>query len=183
MSDILARKTVTYFRRFDHKNVGFVTLEDFKSIGRRFGEREEIGRERRKTAKLRFIQLFKSYADIVEAKDDRLDEKQFIESLNKLRKDPTYDDFTNKVLGLVYIAFVILDDDGDGFIDQKNYIRFFYNLGFNDHETLAKAAFEKLDVDHDGKVGFDEFRVDFTDFLLSPDESRPGTYVLGPMIE
>jgi Ca2+-binding EF-hand superfamily protein len=72
----------------------------------------------------------------------------------------------------------LIDQDGDGFIEAGEYARLFASHGVD--EGIARAAFERLDADADGKISVAEFSDAIGQLMLSQDPADPGTVVLGP---
>lgn len=101
------------------------------------------------------------------------------DGMKRVRNDPG---FAATIRDMSETILHLLDADGDGFIREEEYARLFYSLSINDHERMAKLAFESLDTNRDGKLSLEEVRDGVLDFLLSEDETGPGVNFFGPLL-
>lgn len=178
MSGFWDRKIRTYFRRTDWNGDGELTREDFELMAERFAEGEGAGSKRRHQVKETFLQIFDTYEKNI-GMNGKITEDRLVETLKELRCNPQ---FPKMLEDHLRDCFCLLDTDGDGYIEEDEYVRFFYNFRIPDHERLAKIAFTALDTDHDGRLSMEETVAGYRDFLLSEDESRPGTHFFGPLL-
>ncbi len=70
-----------------------------------------------------------------------------------------------------------MDVDGDGFIEQTEYVRLFRLAQVGDEVVLA--GFQRLDQDGDGRISTQEFQAGAAHAFLSQDSADPGTAMLG----
>lgn len=109
----------------------------------------------------------------------KVSEKEWVEALEKVAKTPEF----KKVLDEAKQAcFKMVDTDGDGNIDETEYVRFLYHQQVADHENVGKDAFKTLDTNGDGLLSADEFHDIIMNYFCSEDESLPGTFFLGPLV-
>ena len=75
------------------------------------------------------------------------------------------------------MVFTILDQDGDDAVTVGEYCAIFEPAGINPAE--ATAAFEHLDLNHDGRLGIDEILQLADQFFRSNNPSDPGNALFG----
>jgi hypothetical protein len=85
--------------------------------------------------------------------------------------------YEEQVSSLMRIIGDALDTDGDGFIEQAQYIQLF-GLASLPAEAVA-AGFARLDRDGDGRISIREWNAGATHAFLSGDPQDPGTAMLG----
>lgn len=73
--------------------------------------------------------------------------------------------------------FSLFDQDGDGHIDESEYLDMFKAYGL--YVSVAKKGFDKLDINGDGKISGGELVKAFEDFFLSDDEEAAGNWIFG----
>ena len=73
--------------------------------------------------------------------------------------------------------FSLFDQDGDGFIDEREYLDMFKAYGL--YTSTAKKAFDLLDLNGDGTISGGELVKAFEDFFTSEDDKAPGNWIFG----
>lgn len=178
MSEFLRRKYRSYFRRLDVNKDGFLTRTDFEVLADRSCADEAPESPRRKTMRESYTRFY-ALIESLGSTPGKVSEEEWVEETAKSVNTPEY----KRVLDdAIRICFALLDTNGDGYIQDHEYIRFFHSLRIPDHENVARIAFKTLDTSGSGELSLEEFRIAVTDFFYSEDESRPGTYYLGPLI-
>jgi juvenile hormone diol kinase len=79
------------------------------------------------------------------------------------------------------MVFTILDQDGDGAVTGEEYAATFKYSGLD--EAVAAAAFDRLDLDHDGRISVDEIMVLADQFFRSDDPNQPGNALFGVVVD
>ena len=105
-----------------------------------------------------------------------IQQEQFVESMAKLVNDPSMKDV---LAGPLPLFFHCVDSNDDHLIDESEYRKFFEILGLD--TSLATAAFQAIDTNHDGNISLDEFIEAGTNFFLAQGESSPNDLFWGPI--
>ncbi|UJB40405.1 EF-hand domain-containing protein [Streptomyces sp. A1-5] len=107
----------------------------------------------------------------------RLDAEQFVVVMaNSVAETP---DKTLQYIGVVTnLAFAMADDDHDGRVTRDEAIRLGTEVLRVDRNH-AEHAWEVLDADADGHLGYAEVLMAVTDFITSLDPRAPGNLALG----
>jgi len=98
--------------------------------------------------------------------------------VGKLRYDP---ELMKHYRSLVQDVFDIMDLNNDGHMNEHEFQRYLEQCGIQD-ASFARRPFRKMDVNHDGKLSFDELLNALWDFFFSDDES-PNAYFFGPLVD
>lgn len=160
----------------DHDGDGVVTAADFERFGADFCD--EIGVPDGPTADA-LRAAFRSWWEQLSAVcdqdgDGRITRQEWVTAY--LSDPEAYSRDFSRIAELTAEA---ADIDGDGFIEQAEYVRMFQrNAGLGDQVFLA--AFQRLDQDGDGRISTQEFQAACAQFFLSHDPADPGTGMLGP---
>jgi len=80
--------------------------------------------------------------------------------------------------GLIQHGLLELDQDGDGRITLSEHKSGMAALGLSQHEV--EESFQRLDVDGDGYLSYEEMLKAVTDFYYSDDPNAPGNWLMGP---
>jgi len=102
----------------------------------------------------------------------------FSSSIFKQRNDPELKKFISSV---VYGLFDIMDVNLDGYLQEDEHRRLFHQLGVPD-TSYSEDIFNAIDLNHDGKLSFQEFIEACYDFFFSEDENSPNTLFFGPLV-
>jgi len=175
MTEVQRQKIIHFFNVLDNDGNGVLQPDDFQLVGDAISEivGYEPNTRERLELKLRahklFIQILK---DINKIKAEiSLDEWiKFFEEIVLARPN----DYINQ--SSTYL-FSLFDQDGDGFIDDKEYRDMFRAYGL--YSAQAKKAFDMLDLNGDGQLSGGEIVKAFEDFFLSSDEKSPGNWIFG----
>jgi hypothetical protein len=76
------------------------------------------------------------------------------------------------------LLFGMVDTDQDGYLSQDEYLTFVSAAVRIDHEA-ARAGFQQLNTDNDGRLSVPEIVAGVQQMMLSNDPSAPGTAILG----
>ncbi|XP_041379325.1 calcium-dependent protein kinase 12-like, partial [Gigantopelta aegis] len=77
-------------------------------------------------------------------------------------------------------TFIMLDKDRKGFVTPNDWEQAFKVFRFND-PSEAKTAFDTLDLDKDGQIGYQEFMDCSLEFFCSEDNKHGSLGMLGPL--
>lgn len=95
-----------------------------------------------------------------------------VESIKAQKDSPV---IKKRIRDLMVTAFAVLDLNQDGYLDFAEYHRIFENLGIANPD-FTKAAFDAIDVNHDGKFSAEEFINATTDSICSESENTAGVF-------
>ena len=88
----------------------------------------------------------------------------------------------NPKAGAVIVdLFDAVDTDANGVISLKEFEVYFECIGVG--KEHAKASFDAIDANHDGKISRDEFANAFIEFLCNNDPAHPSTLFFGPLVD
>jgi Ca2+-binding EF-hand superfamily protein len=73
----------------------------------------------------------------------------------------------------------LCDGDGDGAITVEDFGTM--QAAFGTTDTDAVAAFQRLDLDHNGRLSVDELVKAAHEYYTSADPAAPGNYLYGPL--
>jgi len=77
-------------------------------------------------------------------------------------------DATTKVDDPYKQTFDFIDSDNDGYIGREEMIAFFQTLGGDDAEEAVEKMFDEFDLDKDGKLNLEEYRLSQDALIGSP---------------
>jgi Ca2+-binding EF-hand superfamily protein len=159
----------------DHDGNGVLEEEDFTLIGD--GISDQIGYA--KNARERLSLKVKAYSLFL----------QILEDIGKSKAELTPDEWLRFYEEFVLVKsneyirqasnylFLLFDQDGDGYIDEAEYVAMFRAYGL--YTANAKMAFDKLDLNSDGRISDEELIKAFSDFFLSSDPDAAGNWIFG----
>ncbi|MEM6642018.1 MAG: EF-hand domain-containing protein [Bacteroidota bacterium] len=175
MKDIQKNKIIHFFNVLDHDGNGILEQEDFELVSEAICDLR--GLEKNATERLNLG--IKAHGIFV----------QVLKDLNKdtaiIRREEWVKFFDNEILAksqeyvnnVCSYLFSIFDQDGDGFIDEEEYLDMFRAYGL--YTAQAKKAFDLLDLNGDGKISEQELIKAFTDFFYATDEKAAGNWIFG----
>lgn len=109
--------------------------------------------------------------------DGRISRAEFARAVLSGGGDPqAY--FSQQMAKLIGTLADAIDPDGDGFIEQAEYLALFGAAPDLDREAVL-AGFARLDTDRDGRISREEFQAGAAHVFLSNDQADPGTSMLG----
>lgn len=175
MTEIQENKINHFFNVLDNDGNGILESEDFQLVSESMCDIRKL--EQNATERLNlslkahslFVQVLKALKKDT-AVIRREEWKKFFEN-DVLSKQ---NDYINQVS--TYI-FSIFDQDGDGYIDEREYLDMFKAYGL--YSAPAKKAFDMLDLNGDKKISGGELVKAFEDFFLSSNEKAPGNWIFG----
>ena len=175
MTDLQKQKLSHFFNVLDHDGNGVLENEDFELIGQDLSN--IIGHEQdsveRLDLKLRAHRLFIQILRDLKKRDAKITPKEWLQFFEEVvLKRPN--DYVNQ--SSTYL-FSLFDQDGDGFIDEREYLDMFKAYGL--YTSTAKKAFDKLDINGDGRISGGELVQAFEEFFESADEKAPGNWIFG----
>ncbi|MEO9871605.1 EF-hand domain-containing protein [Ekhidna sp.] len=175
MTDLQKQKLSHFFNVLDYNGNEILEQDDFERVGNTvstiIGYREN-SRERlllRLKAHGLFIQILKDI-DKVEAEISLEEWLKFFDDV--VLSQPN--DYVNQ--SSTYL-FSLFDQDGDGHIDEGEYLDMFKAYGL--YMSVAKKAFDLLDINGDGKISGGELVKAFEDFFHSSDADAAGNWIFG----
>lgn len=175
MNAIQKQKIIHFFNVLDFNRNGSLEEDDFEKIGNTMANIIGYNQKSFQRLSLRlkahglFIQILKDLQkDVAELSEEEW--VQFFEE-TVLSKPNDYINQSSTYL------FSLFDQDGDGFIDEREYIDMFKAYGL--YMSVAKKAFDMLDLNHDRRISGGELVKAFEDFFLSPDEDAAGNWIFG----
>lgn len=177
-SDLRARNIGTIFAILDVNADGFIASDDLTAIGAGICEQLHIAGTPQATA---IVDAYRSWweqlrADCDTDGDEKISHAEFTDAMLSGGGDP--EEYFSRELGkIVSLEADVLDTDGDGYIDQAEYLALFSGAGVD--QQVALAGFARLDADGDGRISRDEFIAGVAHVVLSADPSDPGTGMLG----
>lgn len=175
MTDVQKQKITHFFNVLDHDGNSLLQPEDFQLVGDTISDIVGFNENTRERLELKlrahklFIQILKDI-NKEEAILSLAEWIQFFEEVVLTRPN----DYVNQ--SSTYL-FSLFDQDGDGYIDQKEYMDMFKAYGL--YSAQAKKAFDMLDINGDGQISGGELVKAFEDFFSSSDENAPGNWIFG----
>lgn len=177
----LRRKQLWMFEIMDANGDGAVTPDDTMEFAHRLsrltGHADDSPRAKQMVATVDRIwhALVVKPAWVTDPK--RLDSEQFVTVMaNSVAETP---DKTLQYIAMVTnLAFAMADADHDGLITREEAIRLSTDVLQLGREH-AEHAWSVLDADGDGYLGYAEYLMAVTDFIVSTDPDAPGNLALG----
>ncbi len=181
LSDLVHAKQVHYFRLVDVDGDGLITASDWAEIGRNLASmrRLKLGTPAHdavmSTMGLVWANLspYSSYPDRSKVTED--DWLRFEIERVIYCDDDWYEVYVNTIVKNV---FRLLDTENTGFIGRGEYMDL--ALSFWVKPQNAVIAFEKMDADGDGRIGYEEFIGRVLEYHRSEDPEAPGNWLFGP---
>ena len=177
-SDLREKNVGSVFDRLDTDRDGYLTEDDLSALCRRVADLFGVTDGQQRAEILGMYQpLWEQLrADCDSNGDGRITRQEFTTAFVSGLGDPRA--YYQRALGpIVGRIAQVMDQDGDGFIQADEYARVFAAHSMD--EQLARAGFERLDADADGKISTAEFSDAVAQIYLSQDPADPGTAVMG----
>jgi Ca2+-binding EF-hand superfamily protein len=182
MTELQKAKQVHYFNVLDYNGDGVLEKQDFVNIADRLADMRdyEEGSSRHTAVRQEILRMWTN-ARALSGKegqaqitlDDWLAHEQKVLDSNVL--------IHSYVQGIARAIFDILDEDNDGVISKKEYLKFFRSFRGDDED--AEMAFQKLDEADNGYLTRKSFLEAVTEFHLSDDPEARGNWLFGPYQE
>ncbi|GAB4236303.1 MAG: hypothetical protein Tsb0034_10820 [Ekhidna sp.] len=175
MTNVQKQKISHFFNVLDHDGNGLLQALDFELVGSAISD--IIGYSENSTdrleLKLRAHRLFVQVLKDIDKKEAEITLKEWLRFFAEvvLTKPNDYINQSSTYL------FSLFDQDGDGYIDEKEYMDMFKAYGL--YSAQAKKAFDLLDLNGDGQISGGELVKAFEDFFLSKDEKAAGNWIFG----
>jgi len=164
----------TLFNATDTDGDGLITQRDYELRAERWAEVGQLNEQQTKRVKDLFQ---KAYRDDVDIEGGPVTFEQFFETSKKFSKA-----YFQERGELLYPSFFpVIDTDGDGLIDEREFTLSFKVIGLKEQD--AKEAFQHLDTNQDGKIDKNEFCQAGLDFFTIRTEGHPSQYMFGPLAE
>lgn len=180
-TSLLQRKIDVCFGHFDIDDNGFIDREDLLSLGAQllsqFGEPATSP----KAIKLmdgmaRFWDALVAVAD--QNGDGQLSREEYRDCMTgAFVEDPG--GFDASFLPLAQAVSALLDTDGDGAVDEREFQA--WQQVFRTPPEHRAAGFRRLDANGDGKLTVDELLAAVREYYLSPDAEANGNWLFGPI--
>ncbi|GAA3369922.1 calcium binding protein CalD [Streptomyces sannanensis] len=176
---LLHRKIDLCFRHFDTDDSGSIDREDLLTLGAqllsRFGEPATSPKG---TALMdgmsRFWEALVRVAD--QDGDGRLSPEEYRACMTGAFVDSP-EGFDTSFRPLADAVCALLDTDGDGEVDEKEFAA--WQEVFRTAPEDRAAAFQKLDIDSNGKLSVDELLAAIRQYYVSPDADAAGNWLYG----
>jgi Ca2+-binding EF-hand superfamily protein len=179
MTELQKAKQIHYFNVLDYNGDGVLEKQDFVNIADRLADMRdyEEGSSRHTAVRQEILRMWTN-ARALSGKEgkteitleDWLAHEQKVLDSNVL--------IHSYVQGIARAIFDILDEDNDGVISKKEYLKFFRS--FRGNEEDAEIAFRKLDENDNGYLTRKSFLEAVTEFHLSDDPEARGNWLFGP---
>ena len=183
LSELRIRKLTKLFAMYDAQNHGFLQFSDFERIVHKLADlrgwkpgEEKYERLNNKYA-LRWIAM---QAKIKQKINKKMDYKIHIDEWLRYHeltfRDESYRQEVNSISELI---FDIIDLDESGNLDRQEWMVLFQVL--NIPVVYVAETFDKIDRNHDGSIGKEEFLPLLEEFYYSDDPNAPGNGIFGPI--
>lgn len=175
MNTIQEQKIIHFFKVLDSNGNGTLEGNDFEMIGENMSSiigYTEKSRERLKL-KLKAHGLFIQILNDMKKDEAQLSQAEWVQFFDEVVLSKP-NDYINQ--SSTYL-FSLFDQDGDGYIDEQEYIDMFKAYGL--YMSVAKKAFDLLDLNGDKRISGGELVKAFEDFFLSSNEDSAGNWIFG----
>jgi len=170
------KKMLSFARRINVKGDKQLCKQDFEAIAERYNALAKPPEVKAKQITRKTVKLWTDYFG-KDATNDKIDETKFLAAM-KTRKDTLF----QVALLFFDMWFDVVDQTAVGVIDKDQYALFLKTLMRIEDKAAAYESFKKIDLDGDGKVGYDEFVQFAVGYFITNDESGPTGSLLGPLI-
>lgn len=175
MTDVQKQKITHFFNVLDNNGNGILEKDDFELVGETMSDIIGFSENSRERLHLKlkshglFIQILKD----IEKEEAELTLDEWIKFFEEIVLSQP-NDYVNQ--SATYL-FSLFDQDMDGHIDEREYLDMFKAYGL--YMSVAKKAFDLLDINGDGRISGGELVKAFEDFFMSPEEDAPGNWIFG----
>jgi len=171
------KKLLSFARRINVKGDHYLCKQDYEAMAERFNALAKPSPLKAKQVTRKTVKIWTNFFGTVCTDDEKVDETKYLAAV-KNRKDTLYQ------IALIFFdnAFDAADQTGEGEIDKDQYALLLNAFVRIDDKSVAYDAFEKIDLDGDGKVSYDDFLQFAVGHFINNDESGPTASVLGPLI-
>ena len=169
-----ARKMKTAFVKLDVNKTGYLSIEDYQELTRRFIKYGKLSREDEQ-------RIQKAMEDVCISigmyKGAKVTPEQYLSGIIEMPEEE------RKIMGESLLSqwFDVVDTNGDGVISPQEFGVYFKIMGID--ESATKASFNLIDTNHDGIISRDEFVAAGVDFFIGVDETSGGTLFYGPLVD
>lgn len=175
MTDLQQQKISHFFNVLDHNGNGILDADDFEEVGDHISD--IIGHEGWSTGrlelKLKAHRLFVKILRDIDKKEAKVTLDEWLRFFEQTALSKP-NDYINQASTYLFSLF---DQDVDGYLDEAEYLDMFKAYGL--YTSLAKKAFDLLDLNGDGRISGAELVKAFEDFFLSDDEEAAGNWIFG----
>lgn len=175
MTDIQKTKILHFFNVLDHDGNGILEQEDFELVSEAICDIRGLASNSTERLNLGikshviFVQVLKD----LEKDTAIIRQEEWLKFFERQILSRS-EDYIKKVVTYV---FSIFDQDGDGHIDEKEYLDMFKAYGL--YTAQAKKAFDLLDLNSDEKLSKEELIKAFEEFFFAKNEKAPGNWIFG----
>ena len=175
MTEVQRQKIIHFFHVLDNNGNGMLEKDDFELVGEAMSniigldENSVVRLDLKLRAHRLFVLILKDVGkeEAVLALDEWI---KFFEEVVLAKPN----DYINQSATYVFSLF---DQDMDGHIDEREYLDMFKAYGL--YMSVAKKAFDMLDLNGDGRISGGELVKAFEDYFLSSDDKAPGNWIFG----
>lgn len=175
MTDLQKQKILHFFNVLDNNGNGVLEKDDFELVGETMSDIigfSDNARERL-LLKLKAHGLFVQILKDINKEEAELTPDEWVQFFDEVVLSKP-NDYVNQ--SSTYL-FSLFDQDGDGHIDEREYLDMFKAYGL--YMSVAKKAFDMLDINGDGRISGGELVKAFEDFFMSTDKNAPGNWIFG----
>ena len=160
MTDLQKQTVLHFFHVLDNNGNGILEKDDFELVGEKMSDIIEYSANSRKRLLLEFKAhgLFLQILKDIDKEEAELSPEEWVRFFDEIVLSRP-NDYVNQ--SSTYI-FSLFDQDGDGHIDEREYLDMFKAYGL--YMSVAKKAFDMLDINGDGRISGGEFVKAFEDF-------------------
>ncbi len=180
LTELQEKKQYLFFRLLDSDRDGFISTDDFKSIGENICIMQGIELDTKVFRQIDEASQ-KLWMDIREYNDASRQDKCSIEEWLAFADDQIvncdeawYDNYINAVVNGLFLLF---DSNGDGLISDREFLKIF--VSFRVEVRSTSSCFRKLDLNNDDHISREELINAVKEFLRSDDINASGNWLFG----
>jgi Ca2+-binding EF-hand superfamily protein len=180
LTEFQKRKIANLFAVHDLNRDGALEQSDYVEYARRLAAESGLGPGSTKYEELmsRFLGFWEMLRQMADTNhDNRVTRREWLALFEQLLSSPAAADQMRPIGEAV---FAMLDRDGNGTVTLDEYRWLYSSGGLDPH--LAADSFQKIDIDHDGRITTSELSQRLFEFFLSDDPNAPGTWLFGPVV-